>query len=126
MQQFAETCKKCNTMLILNDVLTNKNFMKDGKSICLTYYDCPNCGERFFVQIDDKTSLAMLDSIKKTFIKLAYRKKCGKKISNKENTKFAEARANLSKYRTNLMKIYTDKTIYDEENHREYVLRFFI
>lgn len=126
MQQFVEKCKKCNELLVLNDVLTNKNFMKDGKSICLTYYDCPKCGERYFVQIDDETSLSMLDSIKKTFIKLAYRKKCGKKVSKKENTKFAEARADLGKYRTNLMKIYTGKTVYDEESSKEYVLRFFV
>ncbi len=124
--QVVENCKRCEEKLILNDILKNKNFMKDGKSICLTYYDCPKCGERYFVQIDDETSLSMLDSIKKTFVKLAYRKKRGKKIKQKENTKFAEARANLSKYRTGLMNAYTDKTVYDEENGREYVLRFFV
>ena len=68
----------------------------------------------------------MLDSVKKVFIKLAFKKKQGKKISKKENSKFAEARANLGEYRTNLMKEYTGKTIYDEDTKTEYVLRFFI
>lgn len=124
--QVVEKCKRCDETLVLNDIVTNKNFVKDGKSICLTYYDCPKCGERHFVQIDDETSLAMLDSVKKTFVKLAYRKKRGKKIKQKENTKFAEARANLGKYRTNLMEMYTGKTVYDDENCKEYVLRFFV
>lgn len=126
MQQSIEKCKRCDRPIELNSALRNKNFMKDGKSILLTYFDCPSCGERCFVQIDDNTSLAMLDSVKKTFIKFAYRKKQGKRISKKENSKFVEARANLGAYRTNLMKMYTGKTVYDEDNHTEYVLRFFV
>ena len=124
--QVVEKCKHCGESLELNNILQNKNFIKDGKSIRLTYFDCPKCGERCFVQIDDDTSLAMLDSVKKTFIKFTYRKKRGKKISQKENSKFAEARANLGIYRTNLMKEYTGKTIYDDGNNKEYVLRFFV
>ena len=124
--QVVEKCKCCGESLNLNDILQNKNFMKDGKSIRLTYFDCPKCGERCFVQIDDDTSLAMLDSIKKTFVKLMYRRKQGKKIPKKENSKFTEARANLSMYRANLMKEYTDKTVYDSDNGKEYTLRFFV
>lgn len=124
--QFIEKCKHCNESFELNNVLQNKKFMKDGKSICLTYFDCPKCGERCFVQIDDDISLAMLDSVKKTFIKFAYRKKRGKKISQKENSKFAEARANLSEYRMNLMKEHTGKFVYDSDNGKPYELRFFI
>lgn len=124
--QVVDKCKCCGESLELNNILQNKNFMKDGKSIQLTYFDCPKCGERCFVQIDDDTSLAMLDSVRKTFVKFAYRKKRGKKISKKENSKFAEARANLGVYRTNLMKEYTGKTIYDDGEGKEYTLRFFV
>lgn len=124
--QVIEKCKRCDEPLVLNDILTNKNFVKDGKSICLTYFDCPKCGERCFVQIDDETSLAMLDAVKKTFIKLAYRKKMGKKVSKRENSRFAEARASLGIYRTNLMKSFTGKTIHDEDAGKEYTLRFFV
>ena len=124
--QVIEKCKNCNESFDLSSILQNKNFMKDGKSICLTYFDCPKCNERCFVQIDDSTSLEMLDSVKKAFIKLAFKKKQGKKISKKENSKFAEIRANLGEYRTNLMKEYTGKAIYDEDTKTEYVLRFFV
>ena len=124
--QVTDKCKRCGESLELNNILQSKNFMKDGKSIRLTYFDCPKCGERCFVQIDDDTSLAMLDSVRKTFVKFAYRKKRGKKISQKENSKFTEARANLGVYRTNLMKAYTGKTIYDDGDGKEYTLRFFV
>lgn len=126
MQQVIEKCKSCGKPNVLNSILQNQNFMKDGKSIRLTYFDCPKCGERCFVQIDDDTSLAMLDSVKKTFIKLAFKKQQGKKISKKDNSKFAEARANLGIYRTKLMKAYTGKTIFDEVNRTEFTLRFFV
>ena len=77
--QVIEKCKRCGESLELNSILQNKNFLKDGKSILLTYFDCPKCGERCFVQIDDNNSLAMLDSVKKTFIQFAHRKRQGKK-----------------------------------------------
>lgn len=124
--QVVDKCKRCGESFELNNILQSKNFMKEGKSIRLTYFDCPKCGERCFVQIDDDTSLAMLDSVKKTFVKLVYRKKRGKKISQKENSKFAEARANLGVYRTNLMKEYTGKFVYDSDNGKPYELRFFV
>lgn len=126
MPKVIEKCKRCGEPNELNSILQNKEFIKDGSSIHLTYYDCPKCGERCFVQIDDATSLAMLDSIKKTFFKFAFRKKQGKKIPQKDNRKFTEARANLGKYRTKLMEAYTGKTIYDEVNRTEYTLRFFV
>ena len=124
--QFVDECKKCGEFLKVDELLQKKEFVKDGKSIYLIYFDCPKCDERCFVQIDDDTSLAMLDSVKRTFVKFARRKRQGKSISKKENSKFAEARANLSVYRTNLMKEYTGKVIYDEYNGAEYTLRFFI
>lgn len=124
--EVVDKCKKCGESIKLNEVLQNKKFLKDGKSIWLTYFDCQKCGERCFVQIDDETSLAMLDSVKRTFVKFSFKRKQGKRISKKENSKFAEARADLGVYRNNLMKLYTDQTVYDEENHTEYVLRFFV
>lgn len=124
--EVVDKCKKCGEPIQVNKALKNKNFLKDGKSIRLTYFDCPKCGERHFVQIDDETSLAMFDSARKTFVNLMCRKQNGKKISKKENSKFAEARANLGIYRANLMKEYTGKTVYDDEKHVEYVLRFFV
>lgn len=107
-----------------NSLTHKKEFISNGQSIFLTYYDCPHCGKRHFVQIDDDYSLAMLDSVKKTFVKFTYRRKKGKRISKKENSKFVEARADLGKYRMNLMKTYSGKVAYDKENLTQCVLRF--
>lgn len=124
--QFVEKCVKCDTVIDVGISLKNKNFNKDGKTICLTYFDCPKCGERKFVQIDDETSLAMLDSVKKTFIRFACRKRRGKKIPRIENNRFEEARSRLSTYRFDLMQQFAGKVIYDEDNGNEYTLRFFV
>ena len=124
--QVVDKCKRCGESLEVNKIVQNKNFMKDGKSIRLTYFDCPKCSERCFVQIDDDTSLAKLDSVRKTFMHFMFKKQSGKKISKKENSSFAEARADLGTYRTNLMKEYAGKEVYDDANGKEYTLRFFV
>ena len=124
--QVIDKCKRCGKSIEVNKALQNKNFMKDGKSIRLLYFDCPECGERCFVQIDDETSLSMLNSIQQTFMKFMFRRQSGKKISKKENSNFADARATLGAYRANLMREYTGKTVFDDGNGKEYVLRFFV
>ena len=47
-----------------------KEFNVNGQSIFLTYYDCPSCGRRHYVQIDDKTSLNKLREVSRQFVKL--------------------------------------------------------
>ena len=91
----------------VNAVTHKKEFNVNGQSIFLTYYDCPKCGRRHYVQIDDKTSLNKLREVSQQFIKLSIAKKRGKDIPQKQSAKFKKARQNLSDYRMNLMKEYT-------------------
>lgn len=102
-----------------------KEFDINGKSIFLTYYDCPSCGRRHFVQIDDNVSLSKYNKVKKMFVEMAVAKRKGKKISEKQQEKFKKARKNLSDYRMKLMKEYTGKSIIDEDGN-SFVLRFSI
>lgn len=101
-----------------------KEFNVEGKSIFLTYYDCPSCGRRHYVQIDDKTSLNKLREVSQQFVKLSVAKKKGKTIPQKQSAKFKKARQHLSDYRINLMKQYTGKLIHDNETDSDFVLRF--
>lgn len=101
-----------------------KEFNIEGKSIFLTYYDCPSCGRRHYVQIDDKTSLNKLREVSQQFVKLSVAKKKGKTIQQKQSAKFKKARQHLSDYRMNLMKQYTGKLIHDNETDSDFVLRF--
>lgn len=107
-----------------NQVNHKKEFNINGKSIFLTYYDCPSCGRRHYVQIDDVTSLNKLKEVSKQFIKLSVAKNKGKEIPKKQLAKFKKARQHLSDYRMNLMKEYTGKSIHDDETDSNFVLRF--
>lgn len=105
-------------------VTHKKEFNVNGQSIFLTYYDCPKCGRRHYVQIDDATSLNKLKEVSRQFVKLAVAKKKGKDIPQKQSAKFKKARQNLSDYRMNLMKEYTGKLLHDNETDSDFVLRF--
>lgn len=107
-----------------HSVTHKKEFNVNGQSIFLTYYDCPKCGRRHYVQIDDATSLYKLKEVSRQFVKLAVLKKRGKEIPQKQSAKFKKARQNLSDYRMNLMKEYTGKLLHDNETDSDFVLRF--
>lgn len=107
-----------------HSVTHKKEFNVNGQSIFLTYYDCPSCGRRHYVQIDDKTSLNKLREVSQQFVKLSVAKRKGKAIPQKQSAKFKKARQHLSDYRMNLMKQYTGKLIHDNETDSDFVLRF--
>ena len=109
---------------VAHSVTHKKEFNVNGQSIFLTYYDCPKCGRRHYVQIDDATSLNKLKEVSRQFVKLAVLKKKGKEIPQKQSAKFKKARQNLSDYRMNLMKEYTGKLLHDNETDSDFVLRF--
>lgn len=123
-------CEDCKTKFrisageAVNAVTHKKEFNVNGQSIFLTYYDCPSCGRRHYVQIDDKTSLNKLREVSQQFVKLSIAKKRGKDIPQKQSAKFKKARQNLSDYRMNLMKEYTGKLIHDNETDSDFELRF--
>lgn len=123
-------CEDCKTKFrissgeAVNAVTHKKEFNVNGQSIFLTYYDCPSCGRRHYVQIDDATSLNKLKEVSRQFVKLAAAKKKGKEIPQKQSAKFKKARQYLSDYRINLMKEYTGKLIHDNETDSDFELRF--
>lgn len=108
----------------VNAVTHKKEFKVNGQSIYLTYYDCPKCGRRHYVQIDDAVSLSKLNEISRLFAKFAVAKKKDKQISKKQSDKFKKARQHLSDYRINLMKQYTGKLIHDNDTDSDFVLKF--
>lgn len=108
-----------------NSLTHKKEYKSNGQSIFLTYYDCPHCGRRHFVQIDDANSLQELVRVTNEFKSLAVKRQKGKTISKKQSDKFKKSRQHLSDYRINLMKEFTGKIAVDETGV-EYTLRFSI
>ena len=122
-------CKDCKKKFPVtqdqapNSLTHKKEFTSNGQSIFLTYYDCPHCGKRHFVQIDDTSSLQELVRVTNEFKSLMIKRQKGKTISKKQSDKFKKSRQHLSDYRMNLMKQFTGKLATDETG-AEYVLRF--
>lgn len=125
---FMAECESCKHRFEICSVNINhkKKFTVNGKSIFLTYYDCPSCGRRHFVQIDDMTSIQKMKEVQKMFSKLSIMKLDGKEISKKQSAEFKKARQYLSDYRMNLMKEYTGKLIRNNETESDFELRFSI
>ena len=121
-------CEDCKSKFEISSDRVNykKEFNVNGKSIFLTYYDCPSCGRRHFVQIDDAMSLSKLREAKSMFIRLSIAREKGKDIPQKQSAKFKKARKNLSEYRIKLMKEYSNKLIHDSESNSDFILRFSI
>lgn len=131
MEQFklmfeCEDCKKKFPVMQdqgPNSLTHKKEFTSNGQSIFLTYYDCPHCGKRHFVQIDDKSSLQELVRVTNEFKSLMVKRQKGKSISQKQSDKFKKSRQHLSDYRMTLIKEFTGKSAVDETG-TEYILRF--
>lgn len=107
-----------------NDIQHKRKYEVNGQSIYLTYYDCPKCGRRHFVQIDSNYTLDILKNVTKQFAKLSAMKRQGKHIPQKQSDKFKRARQHLAESRTNLMKKYTGVSVHDEATDSDFVLRF--
>lgn len=124
--QFIAECEDCKQKFEakVGNIKFKRKFEINGKSIFLTYYDCPSCGRRHFVQVDNEVSLDKLREVNAMFIKLSKAKLKNKEILQKQSVKFKNARKNLSDYRMSLMKEYTGKSIHDDETDSDFVLRF--
>lgn len=106
-----------------NSLKHKEEFISNGQTVFLTHYDCPHCGKRHFVQIDDAMSLQELVRVTNEFRSLMARRQKGKAVSKKQSDKFKKSRQHLSEYRVNLMKEFTGKIAVDASG-AEYTLRF--
>lgn len=107
-----------------SEITHKKEYSVNGRSIFLTYYDCPNCGRRHVVQIDDQKSLQMLRENQKTFVRLAKKRSDDRPIAQKQSDKYKKQRHNLLEYRTSLMKEFTGTILHDSETDASFELRF--
>ena len=130
MMSLLVECEDCKAKFSIssgeaeNAVTHKKEFKVNSQSIFLTYYDCPECGRRHYVQIDDAVSLNKLKEASRLFAKFAVAKKEDKQIPKKQSDKFKKARQHLSDYRINLMKQYTGKLIHDNDTDSDFTLKF--
>lgn len=107
-----------------NSLTHKKEFNVNGQSIFLTYYDCPKCGRRHYVQIDNARSLEMLKDATRQMTRLMVLRRKGKAIPEKQSAKFKKTREHLAQIRMELVKQYTGKLVYDSETDTNFRLEF--
>ena len=120
-------CQRCKESFNVSEenLVYQKEFMYDGQSIFLTYFDCPKCGRRHFVQIDDQKSKELLERCKRDFVSLSIAKSKGHKvIKNNRKKKFDAERKYLSELRNELVKEYSGRQVMDLETGNIFVLLF--
>ena len=121
-------CSKCG---FANNVTQDSALIKhkvpfkcDGDTIYLTYFDCKECGNRHYVQIDNDETLEDYNRCYRYMVKLSLSNRKRHPMNKKDVSKFKNLRAKLNKKRLYLMVKYDGKIIYN--NYMPSVLKFTI
>lgn len=119
-------CQKCKSSFDISEenLVYQKEYSYEGQSIFLTYFDCPKCNRRHFVQIDNQKSKELLERCKMDFNRLSIAKSKGQVIKNNRKKKFDAERKYLSKFRNELAKEYSGRQVMDLETGNIFVLLF--
>lgn len=125
MLQFFAQCAECKSTLELgpSEVVKSKIDMPSGKSIWLTYFDCPKCGHTHFVQIDDVRTQMLLSDLTKVLAATAKAKKQGHS-AKKQSAKYHRINRNLSAIRNDLEKEYSGVVVHLPDRQTTYELVF--
>lgn len=118
LNSFSVRCHECGYTLPVKEGASSFKYGveykdKDGQSIWLTYFDCPNCGKRHYVQIDDSTSKEYLKKAMSMFNRFTIMRKRGTFLSSSQQSKFNKTKDRLSSIRLELMQKYSDKELYN-------------
>lgn len=123
----AVQCKSCGSKFMIseNNVIHEKEFKdKDGQTIYITYFDCPHCQDRHYVQVDNNVTLKIKKQCLDMFASLAKIKLAKKKVPIQQHNRFDKSRKKLSNMRLELMKQYQDSMVTDTETGAEIHLEF--
>lgn len=125
MLQFLAQCVECKSTLELgpNEVLKTKIEMPKGKSIWLTYFDCPRCGHTHFVQIDDVRTQMLLGDLTKVLAATAKAKRKGQSVK-KQSAKYHRINRDLDVIRSDLEKEYSGANVWIPDRRALYTLEF--
>lgn len=119
-------CKGCNEMTEVGVNNLKKSMMTtiNGECVWMTYFDCPKCGLRNFVQADSEATNKLLEAETKLIIMAIKKKKLGKAISQKQSEKRKRIEADLAESRNNLNRYLSGMMVTDCETKLSYVVRF--
>lgn len=122
-------CKKCKSIFTIGpgNITFDKMYEdENGRSIFLTYFDCPDCQERHYVQVDNQQSREVKKKTQRMFAQLSVMRNKNKPIPRQQQNKFNKLRKNLNDRRFELMKQYDGSTVTDTETGDKIELNFTI
>lgn len=82
-------CKGCGSIHTLHSNIIQSSWatVQDERSIRVLYYDCPKCGLRNVVQVDDEQTLELLSGLEKLLVKTRKTKPTQNKNKGKKKYK---------------------------------------
>lgn len=112
MISIVRQCTNCKGLVEISssDLNKIKIDIKSGKSIWLTYFDCPFCSKTHFVQIDDVRTNNLLAEMGKVFASFIKARKYGHK-TKKQSAKYHSINRDLNEIRKDLQKEYSGMTV---------------
>ena len=108
-QDYIFQCEACKERFRVGEDAVKVNYdvhhkTKDARSMWLTYYDCPWCGRRHYVQIDDTRSRQIKKETLLVFRKLSKKRLNYEDIPKSQNERFKKLIKKLEDYRLELKK----------------------
>lgn len=122
-------CNKCKSVFTIGpgNITFDKMYEdENGRSIFLTYFDCPDCQERHYVQVDNQQSREVKKKTQRMFAQLSVMKNKNKPIPKQQQNKFNRLRKDLNDRRFELMKQYDGSIVTDTETGDKIKLNFTI
>ena len=118
LNSFSVRCHECGYTLPVKSGMSSFKYGaeykdKDGQSIWLTYFDCPSCCKRHYVQIDDSTSKEYLQKATSMFNRYAAMRKRGCMPTKRQIARLDNIKSRLSSIRLELTQKYSDKELYN-------------
>lgn len=103
-------CKECKTTFVINSCTVHKDEYDtfDHQAVWVTYYECPECGKRHFVQIDNAYTNGRLIDLTKTLAKLTHKQRSGKKVTEKQKHDVEQIQQDLANKRSELIERYQE------------------
>ena len=122
-------CKKCKSVFTIgpSNITFDKMYEdENGRSIFLTYFDCPDCQERHYVQVDNQQSREVKKKTQRMFAQLSAMRNKNRQIPKQQRNKFNRLRKNLNDRRFELMKQYDGSIVTDTETGDKIKLNFIL
>lgn len=102
-------CRECGEKIRLDHTVVAKCEYRgnDNEAIWCIHYDCPKCGHRHYVQIDNVTTNGIMVEIEKLLAKISKLKKQGRMAKVKSNQiRYNKLKSDLTEIRKQLMVKY--------------------